>query len=243
MYHLPLSTNLPDTTFYHSPSVLHQQLLPPASVLESYPTSSPSQQRYSCLLPSPNSRNPRHQPPRPYKTLSTLLHLNSGSAALPVTLGPRISSEPCLPVENEPSESENKRPSGLRRSSEWARSEQKLRPLPFQFGPQKKEIKIPRWPFVLKRQTHPTQHICSVILLERHILIPFSGCRQSKLSPQQLEELQKSTHFDKKELQQWYKGIYFPLLHNRHLNHKKLTPPALFPSSLQVSSKTVHQGH
>ena len=30
--------------------------------------------------------------------------------------------------------------------------------------------------------------------------------RQSKLSPQQLEELQKSTHFDKKELQQWYKG-------------------------------------
>jgi hypothetical protein len=30
--------------------------------------------------------------------------------------------------------------------------------------------------------------------------------RQSKLSPAQLEELQKSTHFDKKELQQWYKG-------------------------------------
>lgn len=30
---------------------------------------------------------------------------------------------------------------------------------------------------------------------------------QSKLSPQQLEELQKSTHFDKKELQQWYKGL------------------------------------
>jgi Ca2+-binding EF-hand superfamily protein len=30
--------------------------------------------------------------------------------------------------------------------------------------------------------------------------------RQSKLSPQQLDELQKSTHFDKKELQQWYKG-------------------------------------
>ena len=30
---------------------------------------------------------------------------------------------------------------------------------------------------------------------------------QSKLSPQQLEELQNSTHFDKKELQQWYKGL------------------------------------
>jgi hypothetical protein len=30
--------------------------------------------------------------------------------------------------------------------------------------------------------------------------------RQSKLSPAQLDELQKATHFDKKELQQWYKG-------------------------------------
>lgn len=30
--------------------------------------------------------------------------------------------------------------------------------------------------------------------------------RQSKLSQEQLVELQKSTHFDKKELQQWYKG-------------------------------------
>jgi hypothetical protein len=31
--------------------------------------------------------------------------------------------------------------------------------------------------------------------------------RQSKLSAEQLQELQKSTHFDKKELQQWYKGM------------------------------------
>lgn len=31
-------------------------------------------------------------------------------------------------------------------------------------------------------------------------------CRQSKLSQEQLSELQRSTHFDKKELQQWYKG-------------------------------------
>ena len=29
---------------------------------------------------------------------------------------------------------------------------------------------------------------------------------QSKLSQQQLSDLQKATHFDKKELQQWYKG-------------------------------------
>jgi hypothetical protein len=32
--------------------------------------------------------------------------------------------------------------------------------------------------------------------------------RQSKLSPTQLDELQKATHFDKKELQQWYKGTW-----------------------------------
>ncbi|CCU74337.1 neuronal calcium sensor 1 [Blumeria hordei DH14] len=33
------------------------------------------------------------------------------------------------------------------------------------------------------------------------------GKSQSKLSQDQLGELQKSTHFDKKELQQWYKGF------------------------------------
>lgn len=32
------------------------------------------------------------------------------------------------------------------------------------------------------------------------------NARQSKLSQEQLNELQRSTHFDKKELQQWYKG-------------------------------------
>ncbi|KAG6366364.1 hypothetical protein INS49_000541 [Diaporthe citri] len=32
--------------------------------------------------------------------------------------------------------------------------------------------------------------------------------RVSKLSQEQLAELQKSTHFDKKELQQWYKGAH-----------------------------------
>ncbi|KAH8753936.1 hypothetical protein BGZ57DRAFT_942623 [Hyaloscypha finlandica] len=33
------------------------------------------------------------------------------------------------------------------------------------------------------------------------------GKSQSKLSQEQLNELQRSTHFDKKELQQWYKGF------------------------------------
>ena len=31
---------------------------------------------------------------------------------------------------------------------------------------------------------------------------------QSKLSQQEISDLQKATHFDKKELQQWYKGIH-----------------------------------
>ena len=33
---------------------------------------------------------------------------------------------------------------------------------------------------------------------------------QSKLSQQELSDLQKATHFDKKELQQWYKGMTRP---------------------------------
>ena len=35
------------------------------------------------------------------------------------------------------------------------------------------------------------------------VLMRFS---QSKLSQEQLNQLQRDTHFDKKELQQWYKG-------------------------------------
>lgn len=37
-------------------------------------------------------------------------------------------------------------------------------------------------------------------------------CSQSKLSQDELNQLQKDTHFDKKELQQWYKGE-LPALH------------------------------
>ncbi|SJL01965.1 probable FRQ1-regulator of phosphatidylinositol-4-OH kinase protein [Armillaria ostoyae] len=33
------------------------------------------------------------------------------------------------------------------------------------------------------------------------------GKSQSKLTPEQLQDLQKNTYFDKKELQQWYKGF------------------------------------
>ena len=37
---------------------------------------------------------------------------------------------------------------------------------------------------------------------------------QSKLSQQELSDLQKATHFDKKELQQWYKGERIVLIQN-----------------------------
>ena len=36
--------------------------------------------------------------------------------------------------------------------------------------------------------------------------------RQSKLSQDELNQLQKDTHFDKKELQQWYKGKSMALI-------------------------------
>lgn len=43
--------------------------------------------------------------------------------------------------------------------------------------------------------------------------------RQSKLSQDELNQLQRDTHFDKKELQHWYKGELSALsnLYNRKL--------------------------
>ena len=38
---------------------------------------------------------------------------------------------------------------------------------------------------------------------------------QSKLSQQELQDLQKATHFDKKELQQWYKGTHLRVCENK----------------------------
>lgn len=48
-----------------------------------------------------------------------------------------------------------------------------------------------------------------------HMLMVFSS--QSKLSQEELNQLQKDTHFDKKELQQWYKGML-----SRWLSHAVL---------------------
>jgi len=49
-----------------------------------------------------------------------------------------------------------------------------------------------------------TEHFFTQLKIPKLELTPNS--RQSKLSQEQLTELQRSTHFDKKELQQWYKG-------------------------------------
>jgi hypothetical protein len=44
---------------------------------------------------------------------------------------------------------------------------------------------------------------------ERMLTVGFVPmCSQSKLSQQELQDLQKATYFDKKELQQWYKGVF-----------------------------------
>lgn len=48
---------------------------------------------------------------------------------------------------------------------------------------------------------------CSIERLEiqtQQLIVRYNS--QSKLSQQELADLQKATHFDKKELQQWYKG-------------------------------------
>jgi len=47
----------------------------------------------------------------------------------------------------------------------------------------------------------PVQYLC---LQNDTLIVHYHS--QSKLSQQELADLQKSTHFDKKELQQWYKG-------------------------------------
>jgi hypothetical protein len=46
---------------------------------------------------------------------------------------------------------------------------------------------------------------------------------QSKLSQQELSDLQKATHFDKKELQQWYKGELSTIFAHSVWNKQVLT--------------------
>ncbi|KAK5007913.1 hypothetical protein LTR28_004675 [Elasticomyces elasticus] len=65
------------------------------------------------------------------------------------------------------------------------------------------------------------------VTVESDALSSTSDC-QSKLSPQELSELQKATHFDKKELQQWYKALAPP---NPQPN---LTTPKRFPTNANI---------
>jgi hypothetical protein len=51
-----------------------------------------------------------------------------------------------------------------------------------------------------------TRSTISHISLRTDTLTLHPHTSQSKLSAQELSDLQKATHFDKKELQQWYKG-------------------------------------
>jgi hypothetical protein len=62
--------------------------------------------------------------------------------------------------------------------------------------------------------------------------------RQSKLSQDQLAELQKSTHFDKKELQQWYKGAppTFGLDRIQKKADTLILPPRRFPKRLPIGN-------
>lgn len=69
----------------------------------------------------------------------------------------------------------------------------------------------------------------SHITLRTDTLTLHPNTSQSKLSAQELSDLQKATHFDKKELQQWYKGETRLQSDTRHA---PLT-------AMQVSSRTV----
>ena len=57
----------------------------------------------------------------------------------------------------------------------------------------------------LYRELGPRTGVASMAMGQDELIIEFHS--QSKLSQQELSDLQKATHFDKKELQQWYKGM------------------------------------
>jgi len=52
-----------------------------------------------------------------------------------------------------------------------------------------------------------TSGLASIIVKSDSLTINHCQNSQSKLSQQDLEDLQRSTKFDKKEIQQWYKGL------------------------------------
>jgi hypothetical protein len=87
------------------------------------------------------------------------------------------------------------------------------------------------------RRTSNNLDICNLVATAEEENPLTEDDRQSKLSQEQLSELQRSTHFDKKELQQWYKGMF------RYLNYRPAqthTKPPRFPEGLPL--RHAHQG-
>lgn len=60
----------------------------------------------------------------------------------------------------------------------------------------------------LERELGKSARVASLELCTNKLTINYNYS-QSKLSQQELVDLQKATHFDKKELQQWYKGARY----------------------------------
>lgn len=58
----------------------------------------------------------------------------------------------------------------------------------------------------LEKELGPLCCVEHIVLEEERLVLILHDNSQSKLSQQELSDLQKATHFDKKELQQWYKG-------------------------------------
>lgn len=61
----------------------------------------------------------------------------------------------------------------------------------------------------------------------------------SKLSQEQLSQLQKDTHFDKKELQQWYRG--WSAVSRMLLLYRKLTMVCISRISQRLSERHAHE--
>ena len=76
-------------------------------------------------------------------------------------------------------------------------------------GKQECALKISVWDFE-ENMKHLTK-ISRFELCRDKLTVRYDVCSQSKLSQQELSDLQKATHFDKKELQQWHKGGVAPL--------------------------------
>ena len=65
------------------------------------------------------------------------------------------------------------------------------------------------------QETRKAARVAHVEIAKDKLILHHSDS-QSKLSQQELADLQKATHFDKKELQQWYKGSHHFSLSPKH---------------------------